>query len=422
MLRALTRFSLLCTAILANGPTLIAGEEAGAARLVRSSSPDWPQWRGPLRDGVCEEKGLLGQWQDGGPKLKWKVAGMGGGYASPILVGDTIYIPGDGEKELRISAVSLEGEIRWQTTNGAVWTRPYPGARAACCYDQGQLYHMNAHGRLVCLDAANGSEIWAVDVLDRFEAKNITWGISESVLVDGDLVFVTPAGAKGLMAALDKKTGETVWASEPIAGEQASYASPILVETGGRRLLIGSTAKHAFAIDSKTGEICWSIPHLDPDSTITTTPILTGDATVLTNASRSFGAIFSVGLSERAGERLWSADVKTSHGGAIFVDGFVYGASSGGAVKGWARLDANTGAAVALNDQPVGSLIYADERFYCLTERGTMTLQKLDGDRFVETGSFQLAEGKDVWAHPVICKGRLLLRDHDTVYCYDIRR
>ena len=422
MLLPLTRYSLLAAVILTSGHTLTADEEAAAVRLVRSSSPDWPQWRGPYRNGVCEEKGLLDEWPDEGPKLDWTVSGMGGGYASPILVGDTIYIPGDGEEKLRISAVSLEGEVRWQTTNGIVWTGPYPGARAACCYDNGKLYHMIAHGRLVCLDAADGSDLWAVDALDRFQAKNTTWGISESVLVDGDLVFVTPAGAKGLMAALDKKTGATIWASEPMAGEQASYASPILLDTNAKRLLINSTAGHAFAVDSKTGEICWSIQQLDPGNTITTTPILTGDGIVFTNASRNFGGTFSLGLADRAGKRLWSADVKTSHGGAICVGNSVYGASSRGSVKGWVRLDATTGAATALNDQPVGSLIHADERFYCLTERGKMTLQKLDKDGFVEMGSFQLAEGNDVWAHPVICKGRLLLRNHDTLYCYNIRR
>ncbi len=416
MLLSLTRYLLLAAMILASGHMLIADEPV---RLVRSSSPDWPQWRGPYRNGVCEDKGLLGQWPDTGPTLEWSISGMGGGYASPIVVGDTIYIPGDTEEKLRISAVSLEGKIRWQTTNGLVWTRPYPGARAACCYDNGHLYHMNAHGRLACLEAANGNELWAVDVLDRFQAKNIIWGISESVLVDRDRVFVTPAGTKGLMAALDKNSGETLWASEPIDGEQAAYASPILLDTGPRRLLINSTARHAFAVDSDTGELCWQVRQLDPDNTITTTPILAGDGIVLTNASRNFGSVLAVSL---AGKQFWSADVKTSHGGAICVGDSVYLSSSSRAVRGWARLDAKSGAATVLNDQPTGSLIYADQRFYCLTERGQLTLQKLDQDKFVQMGSMQLAEGRDVWAHPVICQGRLLLRYHDTLYCFNIRQ
>ena len=421
MFQSSTRLLVLATAILAGSHLLIA-EEAPTATLVRSDAPDWPQWQGPHRDGVCEETGLLGAWPDEGPNREWTVSGIGRGYASPIVVNDTIYIPGDGDEDLLISAVSLEGKLRWQTKNGAVWTRPSPGARAACCYDDGKLYHMNAHGRLACLDAANGAELWAVNVLDRFEGKNITWGISESVLVDGDLVFVTPAGAKALMAALDKKTGGTVWAAEPLAEEQASYASPVLLNVGKRRLLVNSTSHHAFAIDAGSGEVFWRIRHLDPDRTITTTPILTSSGIVFTNASRDFGGVFSVGSGSRAGERLWSTELKISHGGALCVADSIFGASSLGTAKGWIKIDNAMGTSSVLNDNPVGSLIYADNRFYCLTELGTMTLQKLDEDGFTEMGSFQLAKGKDVWAHPVICKGRLLLRYHDTLYCYGIRR
>jgi outer membrane protein assembly factor BamB len=401
---------------------MLVAEEARTTRLVASVSPDWPQWRGPLRNGVSEEVGLLQSWPDGGPIQEWTASGIGGGYASPIVVADTIYIPGDGDEDLSISAISLNGRLRWRVKNGAVWERPFPGARAACCYDDGKLYHMNAHGRLACLDAADGTEQWTVRVLDRFEAKNITWGISESVLVDGELVFVTPAGAKALMAALNKTTGETVWIAEPISGEQASYSSPILLETGEKQVLVTSGSHHAFAVDARTGEVLWSMRHLDPDRTITTTPILTGSGIVFTNASRNFGGVFSVGLGDRFGERLWSADLKTSHGGALCVADSVFGASSRGAAKGWVRIDATTGSASALNDYSAGSLVYADNRFYCLTERGKMTLQKLDENGFTETGSFQLAEGKDVWTHPVICGGKLLLRYHDTLYCYGIRQ
>ena len=421
MLQPTTRSLVLAVAVFAGSHLLIA-EETPTPTLVRSDAPGWPQWRGPDRSGLCEEKGLLGEWPDDGPKQQWTVSGIGRGYASPIVVGDTIYIPGDGDEELSISALSLDGKLRWQITNGAVWTRSHPGARAACCYDEGKLYQLNAHGRLACFDTTNGAELWAVDVLDRFEAKNITWGISESVLVDGDLVFVTPAGAKALMAALDKKTGDTVWAADPLEGEQASYSSPVLLDVGEKRLVVNSGSQHAFAVDARTGKIFRQMRHLDPDRTITTTPILTSNGVVFTNASRYFGGVFCAGSGGQAAERLWSADLKISHGGAICVADSVFGMSSRGAAKGWVRIDSATGEATALNDHPAGSLVYADNRFYCLTERGTMTLQKLDGERFTETGSFQLAEGKDIWTHPVICNGRLLLRHHDTLYCYDIRR
>ena len=163
-------------------PVAATGEESGPA-LVRSDMPDWSQWRGPRRDGISEETGLLPSWPAGGPARLWTAAGIGRGYSSPIVADETIYITGDEGNDLVISAFSLDGKLRWQAKNGAAWQRSFPGARSSCTYDHGKLYHMNAHGRLACLDAKTGSELWAVNVLERFEGKNITWGISESLLI-----------------------------------------------------------------------------------------------------------------------------------------------------------------------------------------------------------------------------------------------
>ena len=123
---------------------------------------------------------MLPAWPEGGPKLLWKVSGIGRGYSSPIVVADRVYITGDQEKELLISAWTLDGQLDWKTANGEPWNNSFPGARSSCTYDEGKLSHMNAHGRLVCLDAATGAEAWAVNVLERYAAKNIMWGISES--------------------------------------------------------------------------------------------------------------------------------------------------------------------------------------------------------------------------------------------------
>ncbi|HYW79993.1 MAG TPA: PQQ-binding-like beta-propeller repeat protein, partial [Thermoguttaceae bacterium] len=215
---------------------LMATAQESAPALVRSDMQDWSQWRGPRRDGISNETGLLSSWPEDGPARLWTAAGIGRGYSSPIIAAETIYITGDEEDDLVISAFSLEGKLRWRAKNGASWQRSFPGARASCAYDDGKLYHMNAHGRLACLDAKTGGEVWAVNVLERFEGKNILWGICESLLVSGDTVFATPCGAKGLVVALNKQTGETIWATPPIADEQPSYASPILVRTGDRTM------------------------------------------------------------------------------------------------------------------------------------------------------------------------------------------
>lgn len=399
----------------------MAGEEQ-VPTLVRSAAPGWSQWRGPRRDGICDETGLLPSWPAGGPKCLWKVSGIGRGYSSPIVVNDTAYITGDEDDDLVISAFSLEGSRRWRSKNGAAWTGSFPGARASCCYDDGKLYHMNAHGRIACLDAAAGVESWAVNVLERFEAKNITWGISESVLVHRGHVFATPAGAKGLMVALDKQTGATVWASQPLAEEQASYSSPILLAIGDRRLLVNGGSRYIFAVDAETGKLCWHMPQVDPKNTVATTPILSRGRLLFTNLSHGYGAVFCVRFDDLSGDKTWATELSVSHGGLVCVDDHLCGASSRGIIKGWLTINAATGTPTRVGELPCGSLIYADKRFYCLTERGTMTLQELTKEGFRTTGSFQLADEKDVWAHPVLCKGRLFLRCHDTLFCYDIRR
>ncbi|MBC8876374.1 MAG: PQQ-like beta-propeller repeat protein [Planctomycetes bacterium] len=401
-------------------PLMAFGQESGPV-LVRSDMTDWSQWRGPRRDGISHETGLLPSWSESGPKRLWTASEIGRGYSSPIVADETIYITGDRANDLIISAFSLDGKLRWKTENGAAWKRSYPGTRSSCTYDHGKLYHMNAHGRLACLDAKIGSEVWAVNVLERFEGKNITWGISESLLIHGDLVFATPCGAKGLVVALNKHTGDTVWATPALDGERPSYASPILINVAGRTLLINSATKNAFAVDAKTGELCWQVPQEDPKNTVTTIPVLAKNELVLTNASRGFGAIFGVRLDGLRGEKTWIKELTISHGSTVCIDGQVYGASGRGVARGWVAADAKTGSIRTESEMDVGSLIYADGRFYCLTQRGMMTLQKLTADGFQTVGSFRIADGKDIWAHPVISNGRLYLRVRETLFCYDIR-
>jgi outer membrane protein assembly factor BamB len=420
------RFSCLtafaCLGIFTAPATFTAVAQDSSPSLIASAAPDWPQWRGPRRDGISAETGLLPSWPEEGPKLAWSVSGIGRGYSSPIVVGNQVYITGDQDKDLAISAFTLDGKPDWKTTNGASWENSYPGARSSCTYDDGKLYHLNAHGRLVCLDAATGSEVWAVNVLEQYAAKNIMWGISESVVVHGDRVFCTPAGAKGLMVAHDKRTGAPLWATPALDGEQPSYSSPILINDGQRKLLVNGGAKYVFAVDAENGALVWQLPQMDPNNTINTTPVLCGERLLCSNSSRAFGAVFGIQLGDDSASQAWTTELSISHGGTICVDGQLCGASSRGAARGWVTIDVATGTPTAVSDSPGGSLIFAEGRFYCLSATGIMTLQELTNTGFRTAGSFQLAEGKDVWAHPVLCQGRLFLRYHDTLYCYDVRK
>ena len=150
--------------------------------LIASPERDWPQWRGPRRDGISDEEGLLSSWPQGGPRLLWTGEGLGTGWSSPIVVGERLYVTGDVGDDLVVFAFDRSGTEQWRVKNGKSWKGPYPGARACCAFSEGRLYHLNAHGRLACLNAASGKELWAVNILERFRAKT------------GFLLFLTADG------------------------------------------------------------------------------------------------------------------------------------------------------------------------------------------------------------------------------------
>lgn len=427
----------------ASAAEVLVPRPTSTARLVASPEPGWPQWRGPRRDGLCDETGLLPRWPEGGPRLLWQTNGLGRGYSAPIITGGRIYLAGDVEDDLCIFALDLQGRLGWQATNGRAWKDPYPGARASCTFSEGRLYHMNAHGRVACLDAATGAEIWAVDMRERFGSKVTTWAYSENLLVDGPRVIVTPGGPKAMMAALEKKTGATVWASEPLrfgeskypaherlaepAGEadSASHGSPILFTLGGRRHLVNCSQRHLFGADADTGQLLWSRPMPTPYLVIAVTPVLVGNGVYVTAPDAKFRGLYR--LSPQASgiqvEHLWTGALDTCHGGLVLVDGALVGSFYRG--KTWASLDARTGETRAqIKDLAKGSVLWADGRFYCLSEEGEMALLKSTPQGFDVAGRFRLVAGRktDVWTHPVILDGRLYLRFHETLFCYDVRR
>lgn len=416
---------------------------AFSALTIGLAAGDWPQWRGPQRDAVCTETNLLPSWPDTGPKLLWKSAGLGRGYSAPIVAGDRIFLTGDLGEELRVFALNLQGERLWESKNGRAWTGPYPGARASCTFSAGRLFHLNAHGRLACFDAATGAEKWAVNLVERFGAKVIYWGLSENVLVDGSRVVVTPGGRRALMAALDVETGETVWASEPLVlgkselpaherlahpadeADAASYASPILVRLGSRRMVVNCSLRHVFGADADTGELLWSRPLPTRYSVIAITPVWTGEGVFVTAPDGPGGSLYRLRVAGRRVEvqQGWQTDLDTCQGGVVHVNGTIYGAHYRQARR-WVGLDARTGAVrFELTGLAKGAALWAEGRLYCLAEDGEVALLNPATNGFEFAGRFRLVPERvsDAWAHPVIAHGRLYLRYHETLFCFDVR-
>jgi outer membrane protein assembly factor BamB len=408
---------------------LVAQWAVGGASLVASKEGGWPQWRGPRRDGICLETGLLKTWPEGGPKRRWTADNLGRGYSAPIITGGRIYITGDVGTELHVFALGLDGELLWTTPNGRAWRRNHQGSRSSCTVDGGQLFHMNAHGRVACFDPATGREQWHVDTLARFKGEPNTWGLSESVVVDGDRVIVTPGGNDAFMAALDRNTGKTVWKSNPLPSprkEKMGYASPILFELKGKRLLVNVSQRQVVCVDADTGKLYWHHVHPTKYNANCSTPVLVGDAVFHTTPTGSGCILLKIIVDgdDVRYEQVWKGEMDNISGGAVFAKGYIYG--SGQRNCTWTCIDPKTGKHLYDSKELVqGCLLYADDRLYVLSEKGMMALVKPGPERFEIVSSFRLASPKgrqgDVWTHPVVLDGRLYLRYHEKLHCYDIK-
>jgi outer membrane protein assembly factor BamB len=410
-------------------------ERASKAQLIASSESGWPQFRGPRRDGICDERGLLQSWPEGGPKLLWSVTNLGRGFSSPSISRERLYITGDVGEELHLFAFDLNGAPLWKATNGAAWKTPYPGARATPTYSSGRVYHENAHGRLACFDGESGKELWSVDLLQRFGGKNIEWGLSECLLVDNRAVYATAGGREALMVALDKRTGDLLWKSKPLYDsegekplENASYVSPILVEFAGRRLLISCSLRHLFCIDAADGALQWTRRMPTAYSVLAMMPVLVDDTVFMTAPHGKGGRLFRLlRPSSPTGsvdvEEVWNTQLDTCQGGVVYQQGKLFGSFYSGR-KGWGAVDAKTGQVAYQGPEFVkGAVTYADERLYVLSEDGWMRLLEAGDGGFKLHGQFRFtpAKANDAWAHPVIHNSRLYLRYHQTFSCYDIR-
>lgn len=394
-------------------------EPAGPA----SNALFWPRFRGPRGDGVSTDTGLMKEWPDGGPKLAWSTAGIGHGFSSVAVAGGMIYTDGNIEEKTVITALDMEGSVRWQEENGPAWTGSTPGTRGTPTIDGDRLYHESPLGEIAALDAATGERIWGLNILERFGAKNIGWALSESLLVDGDNLICCPGGPQASVVALDKRTGETVWKAESV-GENASYASPMLAEFQGLRMILAMNAKALIGVNADTGELLFRYEHLTKYDVNATDPIYHDGRVFITSGYGAGGEMvqLTVDGGKVGAERLWeSKDLDNHHGGVILVDGYLYGSDFR---KNWVCLDWETGKRMYCEaGVGKGSLTYAEGMLYTFSENRRMGLVEATPAGHTVTSQFELPSGGSgkSWAYPVVCGGRLYLRHSDRLFAYRIR-
>ena len=396
----------------------------GSTALLFSANNEWPQWRGPNRDGLSKETGLLKQWPSNGPALAWKSEKLGFGYSSVSVAGGKIFSAGDAPEGSFVHALDLNGKTVWSTPLGRAGARGgYAGPRATPTVNDGNVFMLGQFGDLVCYQAESGKEVWRKNLPKDFSGKVGGWGYSESVMVDGDNVICTPGGPGGTMLALNKKTGAEVWRTKDWT-DGADYVSGLIATIGGVKQYVQLTQKSVAGV-SPEGRILWRANRKGSTAVIPT-PVVKNDLVYVTSGYGVGCNLFKVtktGNEFKAEEVYANQEMVDHHGGVILLGDHVYGHSDS---KGWTCQDLKTGAS-AWNSKKLGkgAIGYADGRFYLRAEegKGTVALIEATPTGYKETGRFHQPDRstKNSWPHPVIVGGKLYLRDQQVLLCYDVQ-
>lgn len=379
------------------------------------------KWRGPAGNGVYDATGLLKEWPASGPEIIWHFDGLGEGHSSPAFANNMIYLSGMEETTGYIYALSTFGGLKWKVPYGEEFHESYPGSRSTPVIAGNLLYIYSGHGVLTCMDANNGEIKWRKDVFNDFDGKNIRWGVTETVVVDGDMVFVTPGGRKNNVVALNRFTGELVWSS-PGKGELSAYCTPLLIELPSRKLLVTHTADHIIGLDVKDGKMLWSYPQTNRYQVHANTPIYHDGGLFCFSGYGQGGVKLELSADGGSVKKAWFSDKLDSRmGGMVLVNGYLYG--SGDNNRQWRCVDWKTGAEkYAATDIGKGVNISADGMLYCYSDRGELALVSATPNGFNPKGitRVELGSGQH-WAHPAINDGRLYLRHGNTLIAYKIK-
>lgn len=403
---------------------------AFAAVFSTALAADWTQWRGPGRKDHSPDKGLLKEWPASGPKQVWLFKNAGLGYAGYSIAGDRLFTMGLREGQEQLIAVSTkDGTELWKANAGEKYPNNWgDGPRMTPTVEGDRVYGIGGNGLLICAQVSDGKILWQKSLTTDLGGIRQDWGFTESPLIVGDKLVLTPGGKNGTMAALNKKTGEVVWRTKDLS-DVAQYASPILVNRGGKDQIVQLVAKAIFGVDPADGTVLWKSDFPGRVAVIPT-PVDGGDGLIYVTAGYGVGCkLVRIGADGKSVETVYADNkvMKNHHGGVVLLNGKIYGHSDG---AGWVCQDLVTGDEVwASKNFGKGAIHYADGKFYCLDERsGVVALVEASDKEWKEISRFTLSPLSEkrskqggIWPHPVVLNGRLYLRDQEYVYCYDVK-
>lgn len=399
-----------------------------------AAGSEWTQWRGPNRDGISPEKGLLQDWPSDGPPLAWQTKGLGGGFSSVAVSGGKLFTSGQrGGKVLLIALSEADGSELWTAEIGG-GQRP----NSTPTVDGDLVFALGFEGDLLCAETATGKVVWKKNFGRDFGGTMMSgWGYSESPLVDGDRLICTPGAKDGMLAALNKRTGAVIWKTAvadlgPKGGDGAAYASVIISQGAGVKQYVQFVGRGLIGVDAASGKLLWNYNPI-ANGTANIPTVLVKDDLVF--CSSGYGTGSALLKLSKAGKGQVKADevyflnanvAQNHHGGMILLGNHVFMGHNHN--EGFPLcLDLATGRETWRPGRGPGkgsaAISYADGNLYFRYEDGTMALIAANPKEYKLRSSFKLPSVLDKsWQHPTISGGKLYLRDQDVLLSYDIRR
>ena len=389
--------------------------------LLSTSAQEPTRWRGPWGNGIYPDKGLLREWPADGPEMIWHVDGLGHGHSSPVFANGKIYVTGMLNKTGHVFVLSLEGRLLDRFPYGEDWYENYPGSRSSPTIAGDLVYVYSGQGKVVCMSADDGTILWSRELFRDLDGKNISWGTTETPVVDENTLYCTPGGSKNNVVALDRFTGQIKWSSRG-KGSPSAYCTPLLINLPAGKLLVTHTADYILGIDASSGELLWSHQHTNQYAVHANTPIYHQGSVFCFSGYGRGGVMFELdSRGNRVKTRWTDKSLDSRMGGAVLVDGYIYG--SGDYSRSWKCLDWETGKQLYESTTiGNGAVISADGLLFCYSQRGELALVPADPSAFRVTGLTRVSLGSGQhWAHPVIHAGRLYIRHGNVLMAYKIK-
>ncbi len=388
---------------------------------------DMAQWRGPERNGIFQESGLLEQWPDEGPELLWTYEGLGRGYAAPAVMGDKLFVNGELEGKAFLFVIDTDGKLLWKSPNGEEFlgegfSSTYPGARSTPTVMGKLVYTSSGHGRIACFNTSSGGEKWALSIVDDLGGEVGYFGYSESLAMDEDHVYCFPGGTETNFAAIKRFNGKIAWASEALK-DTFAYGSPVLVDLPQREILITSSRHHIFSLDRKSGELLGSygLENYEYDGEHCNSVIYEdGHVYFVANDVGGQGAL-KLKLSEdgKTFTELWrNPEILNNFGGFLLLNDQLYTTVKGNKLLG---LEPENGNVTDSLKVASGSLAFADNKIICYGNNGTVNLVSYSEDKMEITGKLKVKGGSGHhFSHPVLANGVMYIRHGDALMAYKV--